>query len=118
MMKIVNLETEKTAATRREGMGSLTRTFVYKNFRGLHARPAALLVKKLSGYKCSITAQCNGEQANARSLLGLLCLAVGFQSKVTFTATGSEAPDALAAVERLFEMEFEEAYYQGKVEES
>ncbi len=118
MMKIVNLETEKTAASSRQGVGPLTRTFVYRNFRGLHARPSALLVKKLSAYKCSITAQCNGEQANAKSLLGLLCLAVGFQSKVTFTATGPDAPAALAAIERLFDLEFEEAYYQGKVEES
>jgi phosphocarrier protein len=76
------------------------------------------LVKKLAGFKCTITAQCNGELANAKSLLGLLCLAVGFQSKVTFTATGPDAPDALAAIERLFEMEFEEAYYQGKVAEA
>jgi len=67
-------------------------------------------VKKLSDFKCAITAQCNGEQANAKSLLGLLCLAVGYQSKVTFTATGPDAPDALAAIELLFETEFDEAY--------
>jgi phosphocarrier protein HPr len=116
MTNIVNLESEKPAKSRAE-RGAITRTFVYKNFRGLHARPAALLVKKLADFKCSITAKCNDEQANAKSLLGLLCLAVGFQSKVTFTATGSDAPSALDAIERLFDMEFEEAYYQGKVEE-
>ncbi len=88
----------------------VTRTFVYTNFRGLHARPAALLVKYLSGFKCSVVAQCNGEPANAKSILGLLCLAVGCQSKVTFTATGPDAPEAMAAIERLFERQFDEAY--------
>jgi phosphotransferase system HPr (HPr) family protein len=88
----------------------VTRAFVYTNVRGMHARPAALLVKSLADFKCNILAQCNGEQANAKSILGLLCLAVGCQSKLTFTATGPDAPEAMLAVERLFQQQFEEAY--------
>ncbi len=88
----------------------VTRTFVYTNFRGMHARPAALLVKSLADFKCSVMAQCNGEKANAKSILGLLCLAVGCQSKVTFTATGPDAPEAMLVIESLFQQQFDEAY--------
>ena len=88
----------------------VTRTFVYTNFRGMHARPAALLVKSLADFKCNVMAQCNGEQANAKSILGLLCLAVGCKSKVSFTATGPDAPEAMLVIERLFHQQFDEAY--------
>jgi phosphocarrier protein HPr len=81
---------------------SLSRTFTYRNPLGLHARPAALVVKSLSDFQCGITAECEGEQANAKSILGLLCLAVGHKSRVTFTATGPDAPEAMAAIAGLF----------------
>jgi phosphotransferase system HPr (HPr) family protein len=100
----------QTSRTRSVAPLQVARTFVYTNVRGLHARPAALLVKQLAGFKCSIIVKCNGETANAKSILGLLCLAVGCQSKVTFTATGPDAPEAMAAIDHLFERQFDEAY--------
>ncbi len=101
---------ERAKATTGPAPLVVSRTFVYTNFRGMHARPAALLVKILADFKCNVMAQCNGEQANAKSILGLLCLAVGCQSKVTFTATGPDAPEAMLAIERLFQQQFDEAY--------
>ncbi len=104
------LGTVKAGSTQDRAPLTVTNTFVYTNHRGLHARPAALLVKTLSGYKSSVTAQCNGEKANAKSILGLLCLAVGAKARVTFTAIGPDAYQAIAAVEGLFVHQFDEAY--------
>jgi phosphocarrier protein HPr len=100
----------KTANSQATPPLTVTNTFVYTNHRGLHARPAALMVKTLSAYRSSVIAQCNGEKANAKSILGLLCLAVGAKTRVTFTATGPDAYQAIAAVERLFVHQFDEAY--------
>ena len=86
------------------------RTFVFKSLRGLHARPAALLIKTLGRFDCAVMAQHNGEQVNARSILGLLFLAVGPGSSITFTAQGPDAAAALVAIARLFERRFEDAY--------
>ena len=101
------ISTAHTAETRSNGATNrlpcvLNRTFLYRNPRGLHARPAALLVKSLSDFQCVITAELDGEQVNAKSILGLLCLAVSHQSKVSFTASGQDAPEAMATLEALF----------------
>jgi phosphotransferase system HPr (HPr) family protein len=89
---------------------TVRRTFVMLNVHGLHARPAALLVKQLSRFDCEVTVECGGELASAKSLLGLLGLAAGAKSRITFTAVGARAPQAMEAIGRLFENRFEEAY--------
>lgn len=86
------------------------RTLVLENVHGLHARPAALLVKSLSQFGCQVTARCGGEEADARSILGLLGLAVGCHSRISFTAVGQDAPQAIAAIDHVFEGQFDEAY--------
>lgn len=88
----------------------LRRAFVVPNEWGLHARPCALLVKTLRSFRCDVEVQTDGHLANGRSILSLLGLAAGLGTKLTFTATGIDAAQALAAVERLFESKFEEAY--------
>jgi phosphocarrier protein HPr len=91
---------------------TIRRTFVMENFHGLHARPADLLIKCVSQYRCEVIAQCGEGLTDARSLLGLLGLAAGWQSKITFTATGVDAAQAIAAIQRIFERKFDEAYKQ------
>lgn len=85
------------------------RTFVIENIHGLHARPADLLIKCVSPFRSVVMVQCGGESSDARSLLGLLGLAAGWQSKMTFTATGTDAAQAIAAIQRFFERQFDEA---------
>ncbi len=84
------------------------RTFTLKNRLGLHARPSALLIKALQPFQSQIMVESRGETANARSILGLLSLAAGTGTRMTFTAVGDDAHDALHAVERLFSNDFGE----------
>ena len=93
---------------------TLRRTFVMENSHGLHARPADLLIQCVSQFRCEVMVQCGDELTSARSLLGLLGLAAGWQSKMTFTATGADAAQAIAAIQRLFERQFDEAYEKPK----
>jgi len=88
----------------------ITETFSLRNPHGLHARPAALLVRTLTEFDCIITVECGGYSVNGRSILGLLCLAAGYGSRLTFIARGREASRALAAVKNLFATNFENAY--------
>jgi phosphocarrier protein len=89
---------------------AITRALVLRNRLGLHARPAALIVKTLQDFQASVDVLGDGQTANARSILGLLSLAAGYGSQLTFTASGPDAVCALEAVQRLFDTNFREAY--------
>lgn len=45
------------------------------NALGLHARAAAQLVKLANRYKSEVTLRCEGQKANAKSIMGVLMLA-------------------------------------------
>jgi|GEM_PF-399523 len=83
--------------------------FILTNAHGLHARPSAMLVRCASQFRCQITAQIGEGRADAKSILGLLALGAHPQAAITFTATGEDAPQAIAAIQRLFERRFDEA---------
>ena len=106
-------EARKTAASAGPKQTVLRRTFIMTNRNGLHARPCALLIKALNKFHCDVSVEHDGEIANGHSILGLMCLAVGCESKMTFVMTGDDAPQAMAAVQKLFNTRFEEAYTPG-----
>lgn len=74
---------------------------VIKNKLGLHARPAAILVKTAASFDSEITIEKDGEKVNAKSLIGLLMLAADYNSSVVITATGNDAYEALETIEDL-----------------
>jgi phosphocarrier protein HPr len=100
----------KSCPAPKAGSGACSRTFTYANSLGLHARPAALLVKTVFRFKCAVTAQHHGNRVNVRSILSLLSLAVGPGIQITFKAQGPDAAAALAAIAGLFESRFGAAY--------
>ena len=89
---------------------TLRQTFVVTHIQGMHARPCALIIKALQPFDCTVTVQTGSFVADGRSILGLLSLAAGCHSKLNFTVTGPDAPAAMAAIARLFEKKFEQAY--------
>lgn len=76
------------------GGDAVERSTTIVNTSGLHARPAAELVKHASAFQADITV--NG--VDAKSLLRIMGLNVGAGSTVAIMATG---PDAEAAVDEL-----------------
>ena len=76
---------------------------------GLHARPAALLVKTARQFSSDITVSNNGKEANAKSILTILTLGVNQGSEISICADGEDADEALAALEDLIQGNFGEA---------
>jgi phosphotransferase system HPr (HPr) family protein len=66
---------------------------------GLHARPAAQVVRTASRFTSRITIRAGDRTADVKSLIALLGLTIRPQSEITLAADGPDAEDALAALE-------------------
>ena len=82
---------------------------VVQNKMGIHARPAAMIVRVTNKFKAEVFVEKDEEQVNGKSIMGLMMLAAGRGSKVKFLATGDDAPHMLAEIEALFTRKFDEA---------
>jgi phosphocarrier protein len=65
---------------------------------GMHARPAARLVKLAAGFQSHIEIVKDGVSINGKSIMGVMMLAAECGSSIMFRAEG---PDAEAALEAL-----------------
>lgn len=65
------------------------------NAAGLHARPAASLVKLASQFSSKISLHKDGLEVNAKSIMGVLTLAVDKGSTVKIVAEGNDEQEAL-----------------------
>jgi phosphocarrier protein HPr len=83
--------------------------FIVLNKMGIHARPAAMVVRITNRFKCEVFVEKDEEQVNGKSIMGLMMLAAGKGSKVRFVATGEDAPQMLTELEQLFVRKFDEA---------
>jgi phosphocarrier protein HPr len=71
------------------------------NKLGIHARPAAEIVKAAGKFKSTITIVRDDLEVNAKSIMGVMMLAAECGATVTLRATGEDAEaavDALAGV--------------------
>ena len=84
------------------------KNFEVKNKLGIHARVAAKLVATSSRFKSRIFLECDGQEVNGKSLLGILTLACSRGGFITVKVEGSDAVEALAALECLFTEKFGE----------
>ncbi|KHN91572.1 bifunctional PTS fructose transporter subunit IIA/HPr protein [Pectobacterium actinidiae] len=79
----------------------LTAEFTIRNEHGLHARPGTMLVNVIKQFSSDITVtnlDGTGKPANGRSLMKVVALGVKKGHKLRFTASGSDAEQALAAI--------------------
>ena len=83
-------------------------TLVISNKLGLHARASAKLTKLASSFQCEVFMTRNGRRVNAKSIMGVLMLAAAQGTVLTIVAEGVDAPQAVAALEALFEAGFDE----------
>ncbi len=83
-----------------------SRKLKIKNELGIHARPAALIVKTSNKFSSEIVFEKDGNTASGKSIIGLLTIEGNPGSKVLVTATGEDALDAVKALEELFEEKF------------
>jgi phosphocarrier protein HPr len=84
-----------------------TAEFTVTNKLGIHARPAAQFVKTASQYSCNIQVEKDDEQADGKSIMGLMMLAAGHGSILIISTDGDDADEALAALGTLISKNFE-----------
>ena len=84
------------------------RELTITNTLGLHARPAAMFVQLASKYVSEITVERGSERVNGKSIMGIMMLAAGKGLKITVTAEGEDAAQAVSALEELVNGKFGE----------
>lgn len=72
---------------------------------GLQARPAALFVQEANRYKSEIYLEKDGKKINAKSIMGVMSLAITCGSEVILSAEGTDAEKALDALADLVSQE-------------
>ncbi len=82
---------------------------VVPNKTGIHARPAAMIVRIANKYPAEVYVEKDDEQVNGKSIMGLMMLAAGQGSTLRFLADGEGADEMLADMEALFKRKFDEA---------
>ena len=78
------------------------------NRLGLHARAAAKLVHLAGSFSSHILLAKDGEEVDAKSILGILLLAAAQGSEVKVRCEGADEREALAAIAALFADRFGE----------
>jgi len=84
------------------------RTVPIVNKHGLHARPAAEMVKTASRFKSDITISRDDLEVNGKSIMGVMMLAAEYGATITLKASGPDADDALDALSALVAARFGE----------
>jgi phosphocarrier protein HPr len=87
----------------------IERTVRIVNKNGLHARPAAEIVKLASRYKSDITLVRDDLEVNGKSIMGVMMLAAEFGSSLVLRAAGPDAEQAVSALSDLIARKFGEA---------
>jgi phosphocarrier protein HPr len=86
----------------------VTREVTIINKLGLHARPAAQLVKTASRFSSEIFFKKGSLEVNGKSIMGVMMLAAEKGSRITITADGDDEVQALEALAEVFQMKFGE----------
>jgi len=79
------------------------------NKAGLHARPAAEIVKLAAKYASDITVSRDELEVNGKSIMGVMMLAAECGSTLQLKAEGPDATEAIDALAKLIESKFGES---------
>lgn len=72
---------------------------------GLQARPAALFVQEANRFASDIFLEKDGKKVNAKSIMGLMSLAVSSGTEINLIAEGSDEQEAVEALEKFVQQE-------------
>lgn len=83
-------------------------TLKIENKNGLHARPAAHLVKIAGKFTSEVKIFKDGLEVNAKSIMGVMMLAAEPGSEVLLHVDGTDEEDAFKEIKELFDKKFHE----------
>ncbi|MBQ6029029.1 MAG: HPr family phosphocarrier protein [Treponema sp.] len=79
-----------------------------KNRAGIHARPASLIAQLANKFQSEISLEKDSIVVNAKSIMGVITMAAGYNTTINLKVEGSDEQDAANAIEKLFDGKFEE----------
>ncbi len=89
-------------------MPTVERPVQIQNKHGLHARPAAEMVKAASRFQSDVTITRDDMEVNGKSIMGVMMLAAECGATIVLRADGPDADAAIAALEALVGAKFGE----------
>ena len=85
-----------------------TFTLEVSNKMGVHARPAAMIVRITSRYEGDIWVTKDDERINAKSIMGIMMLAAAKGTELTFETKSPKAEDFEKEMTELFTAKFQD----------
>ncbi len=79
-----------------------------RNRAGIHARPAALIAQTANKFAAEILIEKDSTTVNAKSIMGVITMAAGYNTVLTLKADGPDEVQAVDTIFQLFESKFEE----------
>ena len=76
----------------------ITKSFVIKNQYGIHARPARMIVEEASKFRSDVWLSKNGEEINAKSIMGILMLEARKDTELVLRVSGEDEETAVNAL--------------------
>ena len=73
---------------------------------GIHARPAMMIVREAMKYPCDITLILDNVEADGKSIMSVLGLAIISGSRLVIRADGEGAPELVDYIIKLIENDF------------
>ena len=83
-------------------------TVVIPNETGLHARPASMLVDEASSHEAEVQIVYDGQEVNAKSIMGVMSLGISQDGEIVVQADGADEEEAVAAIVELVQGGFGE----------
>ncbi|MBP5588841.1 MAG: HPr family phosphocarrier protein [Treponema sp.] len=79
-----------------------------KNRAGIHARPATLIAQLANKFTSEITLEKDSIVVNAKSIMGVITMAAGYNTTMTLKVEGPDESEAASAIENLFDTKFDD----------
>ena len=86
----------------------IEREAVIVNPLGMHARPAAQVVRLAATFSSDIELACQGQSVNGKSIMGVMMLAAGLGSEIQIETSGAREQEAMDALRALIDDKFGE----------
>ncbi|MBC3805169.1 HPr family phosphocarrier protein [Acetobacterium fimetarium] len=80
---------------------------IVANKAGLHAKPASLFVQRANDFKSEIYIKKESTRVNAKSIMGVMILAVQKGDEIQIEATGDDEKRAVEQLKLLIENKFD-----------
>ena len=86
----------------------ISKDLMINNKFGIHARPAAMLVRTATRFKADITVEKGNIRVSGKSILGIMTMEAGCGTSLRVIADGTDAKEAIEEIEKLFANSFYE----------